>query len=85
MKYLKKFEGFRSPKFGDINLALEVENKYRKDKDNFNEDEFLTELGLSDDEMASITFWTSLELGRDNYRGMSDDEFFDLYKKETIV
>jgi hypothetical protein len=74
-----------APKFYDINLnlPLEVENNYRRNKDNFNENEFLAELGVPEYETFSMTFWTSLEMGRDKYRGMSDDDFFNLYKKET--
>lgn len=80
MKYLKLFEKFQGK---NIDLSIELEKKYREG-DNFDEDDFLKELGVADDEMFSITFWTSLELGRDKYRDMSDEEFqkeYDKYKK----
>lgn len=62
----------------DLDLSIELENKYRKGVD-FDEDEFLSSLGVSDDEMQSITFWTSLELGREKYMNMSDEEFSKAY------
>ena len=76
MKYLKLFENFNDTT--SIDLCIELENKYRQGND-FDEDKFLSDLGVSDDEMQSITFWTSLELGRDKYRNMSDEEFNKAY------
>lgn len=79
MKYLKLFEKFQGK---NIDLSIELEKKYREG-DSFDEDDFLKELGVADDEMFSMTFWTALELGRDKYRDMSDEEFqkeYDKYK-----
>lgn len=85
MKNLRLFREFHSPKFGEIDLGLELENKKRKDP-SVDEDSFLEdELGVPEDELFSMTFWTSLELSMEKYHKMSDEEFFDYYKKNTTV
>lgn len=85
MKNIRLFKEFHSPKFGEVDLGLELENKKRRDP-NVDEDSFLeNELGVPEDELFSTTFWTSLELSMEKYKKMSNEEFFDYYKKNTVL
>ncbi len=85
MKHINLFEDFENEsEDNSIDLALEFENKMRtlddvKDAD-YSVDDFLDEFNVESKYRTDFAFAAILKQTQ-KYKGMSDEEFFELYNK----
>lgn len=82
MNYIKKFnENFQDE--NDIDLALEIEYKFRtlKDDSEFTVDDFFDEFGIESNDRSDFAFAAILKEASERFNDMTDEEFFEYYKK----
>lgn len=62
-----------------FNLSMELENKLRKmSVSNMTVNDFVNEFGIKSEDMSNFA-WASILNGSQQYKNMSDEEFFKLY------
>ena len=80
MNYIKKFnENFQDE--NDIDLALEIEYRTLKDDSEFTVDDFFDEFIIESNYRSDFAFAAILKEASERFNDMTDEEFFEYYKK----